>query len=157
MIIKIIKDPAMTSTNQNLKQFLKKRGLKNSRKRELIFNTLLNNKNHLSVDEIYQQAKELDPHIGIATVFRTLKLLKSNELINEINIGDGKNRYEPSFKSPHHDHLICSRCGTVLEAVDPRIEKLQLELCKNNHFFPLSHRLEIFGICSACNNKKDCP
>lgn len=144
----------MNSEINELKNLLKNDGLKNTSKRELVFETVFNSRKHLSVDEIYQKVKTNDSKIGIATVFRTLKLLKSKNLIREINIGDGKSRYEPSFQCSHHDHLICTECGTVLEAVDPRIEKLQMELCRNNQFSPVSHHLEIFGTCAACNKKK---
>ena len=136
-----------------LKDLLKSQGFKNTTKRDLIFETILGSKQHLSIDEIYQLIKKKDSNIGIATVFRTLKLLKKQDLVREIHMGDRKKRYEASLECPHHDHLICTDCGSVIEAVDPRIEKLQIELCKNNHFIPSSHRLEIFGICSECSRK----
>ena len=118
-----------------MKFLFRSNGFKYTKKREIVYKTTINSKRHSSVDEIYLQVKKIDPQFDAVSVFKTLKLLKLKNLIREINIGDRKNRYESSLDCAQHDHLICLDCGVVIEAADFKIEKLQLELCKNNHFF----------------------
>ena len=90
------------------------------------------------------------PEIGIATVYRTLKLLKESGLCKEIRLDDGVTRYEHLYKHDHHDHLICSECGDLIEVLDPEIETLQKKLAKKHGFRIDSHKLEIYGTCREC-------
>lgn len=131
-------------------EYLKKKDLKLTEQRKEILNTFLKINKHLSVEELYGIAKKKDPSIGQATVFRTLKLLCDAEIAKEVDLGDGKVRYEHKYGHEHHDHLICTKCGRFIEAVDPRIEKLQDELCRRYSFTPKRHKMEIFGICENC-------
>lgn len=113
-------------------------------------NIFLKSERHLDIEDLYQIIRGKRLNIGRATVFRTLKLLSQAGLAQEVNLGDGRVRYEHKFGHEHHDHLVCVRCGRFIEASDVRIEKLQEELCLKLKFKPLSHRLEIFGICREC-------
>lgn len=131
-------------------KFLKEKKLKFTKQREEILRAFLKTKKHLSVDEFYDIIKKKDPNIGHATCFRTLKLLCEADIAKAVNLGDKRVRYEPKYGQRHHDHLICSKCGTFIEAFDQEIEKLQDKLCKRFGFKPRSHRLEIFGVCKEC-------
>jgi len=133
--------------------YLRKKDLKLTEQRKEILNVFLKTERHLSVEDLYNIAKRKDPNIGQATVFRTLKLLQEADIAKEVDLGDGKVRYEHKYGHEHHDHLICIRCGRFVEAVDPKIEKLQDNLCKRHGFLPQRHKMEIFGICSKCKTR----
>ena len=133
--------------------YLRKKDLKLTEQRKEILNVFLKTERHLSVEDLYNIAKRKDPNIGQATVFRTLKLLQEADIAKEVDLGDGKVRYEHKYGHEHHDHLICIRCGRFIEAVDSKIEKLQDDLCKRHGFLPQRHKMEIFGICSKCKTR----
>ncbi|MFH1854494.1 MAG: Fur family transcriptional regulator [Candidatus Omnitrophota bacterium] len=135
-------------------EYLKKKDLKLTEQRKEILNTFLKIDKHLSVEDLYDIAKKKDPSIGQATVFRTLKVLCDAGIAKEVDMGDGKIRYEHKYGHEHHDHLICTKCGRFIEAVDLEIEKLQEELCRQHEFTPKRHKMEIFGICKDCRKKK---
>ena len=128
--------------------------MKFTRQRELILDVLLNSNRHLSVEDMYRLVKKKDKAIGQATVFRTVKLLCEADLAQAVDFGGRVKYYEQLHGRKHHDHLICSRCGEYVEAMDPQIEKLQEKLCKKYGFLPISHRMEIFGVCKRCRKVK---
>ncbi|MBU3911328.1 MAG: transcriptional repressor [Candidatus Omnitrophica bacterium] len=134
-------------------EYLKKKDLKLTDQRREILNTFLRIDKHLSVEELYDIAKKKDPSIGQATVFRTLKILCDADIAKEVDLGDGKVRYEHKYGHEHHDHLICTKCGRFIEVVDSQIEKLQEEMCKQRGFTQKLHKMEIFGICKNCRKK----
>jgi len=95
--------------------------------------------------------RQKHPRIGYATVYRTLKLLAECGLAEQRHFGDGQTRYEQSDSREHHDHLICTECGAILEFEDPGIERLQLKVAKEHNFTIQRHRLEIYGQCAKCS------
>jgi len=140
----------MASALQVFVDYLRKKHLKLTDQRNTILNVFLKTERHLSVDDLYDIVRKKDSSIGHATVFRTLKLLSEAGIAKEVNLGDGKTRYEHKYDHEHHDHLVCLECGKFIEAVDSKIEKLQEELCKRHGFVPQQHKMEIFGICKKC-------
>ncbi|MCQ9208216.1 MAG: transcriptional repressor [Omnitrophica bacterium] len=133
--------------------FLKKQNLKLTKQREEVLGVFLKTEKHLTVEELYNIIKKKDPHIGQATVFRTLKLIREAGIATEADLGDKKIRYEHRYGHKHHDHLICIKCGRFIEVVEPEIEKLQNKLCRDFRFLVERHRLEIFGVCQQCRRK----
>jgi Fur family ferric uptake transcriptional regulator len=131
-------------------EYLKKKNMKLTRQREVILDSFLDSRQHVSVEDFYNVMKKKDATIGHATVFRTLKLLCEADIAKEVELGDKRVRYECNYGHEHHDHLVCVRCGTFIEAVDPAIEKLQDKLCREFSFTPHRHRMEIFGVCKKC-------
>lgn len=134
--------------------FLKGKDLKLTKQREVILDVFLKIEKHLSTEELYKIVRSKDKNIGQATVFRTLKLLCQAQIAREIDLGDKIKRFEHKYGHKHHDHLICTKCGKYIEALDTDIERLQNELCKRFSFKPAKHRLEIFGICKMCHKNK---
>lgn len=134
--------------------FLREKNLKLTEQREEILDSFIKTNKHLTVEELYDRVKKKDSSIGQATVSRTLKLLCKAGIAEEIELGDRKIRYEQKLGHGHHDHLICTKCGKFIEAVNKKIEKLQSNLCAEHKFLPKKHRLEIFGICKECQNLK---
>ncbi len=136
-------------------QLLETKGLKATKQRQLVLDYLLNSKKHASPEDIYRDLCKKDRSIGRATVFRTLHLLEESGFAEKISFGDGRHGYEFKFGRPHHDHMICVECNTVIEFINDTIERIQHKLAQTHKFSPLWHRHEIFGRCHECSLKKD--
>ncbi len=130
--------------------YLRQKGLKSTSQRMLILETFLKSGSHYSTEELYLELRKEHPKIGYATVHRTLKLFAECGIAVELNFGDGQTRYEPHHEDLHHDHLVCTRCGEIIEFSEPRIEKLQEEVARSYDFVIESHRHELYGLCSRC-------
>jgi len=133
-------------------EHVKKTGLKQSEQRRDILFAFLETERHLTADELHGLVKKKNPSIGAATVYRTLKLLRECGLCSEFKLNDGTTRYEHLYGHEHHDHLVCTSCGALIEVVDPEIEKLQEKLAAQHGFSISTHKLEIYGICGKCKN-----
>lgn len=134
-----------------LHQYIKEKKLKNSEQRFLILEEFLKSGKHLCVEELYELVKANDPGIGIATIYRTLRLFCQCGICQELKFDDGISRFEHFHGKKHHDHLICENCGKLIEVFDPEIEKMQEKLASKNDFTISHHKLEIYGLCSDCN------
>jgi len=124
-------------------------GGKRSRSRAVVMERFFRGREHVTVEELTRTVREISPGIGAVTVYRTLKLLSRMGYANEVDFGEGMRRYESSLSS-HHDHLVCTVCGMVIEFENPEIEKLQDMVTRRHGFHPSAHRLEIFGRCRKC-------
>lgn len=129
---------------------LRRAGFKKTIQRELILTVFLRTEGHLSAEDLYTQVREQDPSVGFTTVYRTLKLLSECGLAREERLGDGRRRYEHHYNHEHHDHLICTSCGELIEFYSETIEQKQDEIAARHDFYPTHHSLRIFGICAAC-------
>ena len=134
-----------------LKKIVKQKGLKYTEQIEIVLNILLLAKEHLTAEEVYNQIKKEypDSNIGIATVYRALSFLEEVDLIASITFGTDGKKYESNAKS-HHDHLICTECGKIIEFIDEEIEKRQDKIAKKNNFRITSHSMQLYGTCSEC-------
>lgn len=139
---------------EELRKIVKQKGLKYTEQREIVLSILLHADEHLTAEEIYNQIKKDFPetNVGIATVYRALSFLEEVDLITSINFGTDGKKYESNAKS-HHDHLICTDCGKIIEFVDDEIEKRQEKIAKENKFKITSHSMQLYGVCQACQNK----
>ena len=133
-----------------LRNYIADQGLKNSKQREVVADAFFESGEHMKVDELLGIAREVDPKISQATVYRTMKLLVDCGLAEARHFNDGQARYEPSdAKGEHHDHIICVKCGKILEFVDPRIENLQDQVAEQFGFTITDHKMELYGYCNA--------
>jgi Fur family ferric uptake transcriptional regulator len=103
---------------------------------------------HLTIDELYKKTNQKHPNISKATVYRTVNLLCECGLASGFKHSDGTFRYE--LEKECHNHLICIKCGRLIEDTDPQVEVLQNRLAQKNHFKVLHTRVEVYGICSKC-------
>ena len=133
-----------------LESYIAEHKLKITKQRRVVLNVFLECKDHVSVEELYSIVSEQEPKIGLATIYRTLALLTKSGLALEMDFGDGQKRYESSFMSAHHDHMVCTECGKIIEFNHPLIEKYQEEIAIQNGFKITSHKLDLFGYCSNC-------
>ncbi|MEZ4485795.1 MAG: transcriptional repressor [Syntrophotaleaceae bacterium] len=143
----------MSDKRKIFREFVARKGLKWTRQREVILNEFLTSREHLSTEDLYLEIRSKHPHIGYATVYRTLKLFAESGIAQERDFGAGQVLYELSHRDDHHDHLICTGCGAIIEFEDNRIEKLQEQVAMDHQFTMVSHRLEIFGLCAKCGAK----
>ena len=137
-----------------LNRFLSAQGLKRTRQRDLIASIVLESQDHIGVEDIYRKARKRDPKVGFSTVYRTMKVLKECGLVSERHFGDGVARYEPVHEGEHHDHLICVRCGDIVEFEDAKIEAQQDAIAASHGFTVTSHKHEIYGHCAKCRAKE---
>jgi Fur family ferric uptake transcriptional regulator len=131
-------------------EHLKRERLKRTNQRELILDVFLDTEGHVSSEDLYSIVKARDPSVGFTTVYRTLKLLKECGLARELEFHDGRILYEHDYKHTHHDHLICTQCGALIEFYSEEIERLQDVITSRYKFRPLHHSHRIFGICATC-------
>jgi Fur family ferric uptake transcriptional regulator len=97
------------------------------------------------VEELHRRAAAIDPHISIATVYRTVRLFEESGILERHDFRDGRSRYE-EVPETHHDHLIDMKSGRVIEFVEPEIERLQQEIARKLGYRLVDHRLELYGI-----------
>ncbi len=133
---------------------LKKKKLKMTEQRKLILAAFLGTEDHVSLEELYEIVRKKDPTVGQATVFRTMKLLVEAGFAGTMDAGDKTTRYEHSYNHSHHDHLVCVKCGSVIDFQSKKIESLQNAVSEEHDFQLTGHRLELYGVCSACRNKE---
>ena len=107
-------------------------------------------KGHPGVDEVARAVHARWPGIGNATVYRTLHLLAEAGLVESRQFGEGFARYEAAASREHHDHLVCTACGAILEFEDPAIEEAQRLVAERHGFRMQGHRLDIYGACATC-------
>ncbi len=128
-------------------------GGKRSRCRAAVIEGFFRAREHVTIEELTRSVRENAPGVGAVTVYRTLKLLERLGYAKELDFGEGAHRYESNL-SPHHDHLVCRQCGTVIEFEDREIENLQDLVTRRHGFHPTAHRLEIYGFCRKCASGK---
>jgi len=113
--------------------------------RRVIARVLSEAEDHPDVEEVYRRSTQLDPHISIATVYRTVRLFEEANILERHDFGDGRARYE-ELPNEHHDHLIDVQSGQVIEFSSADIEVLQREIARNFGFRLVGHRLELYGV-----------
>ena len=133
---------------------IQKKGLKRTAQRDLILDVFLRSERHLSNEDLYRLVQEQDASVGQTTVYRTLKLLTDAGLAREVRFGDGRTHYEHNYKHEHHDHMICSECGKIIEFYSAELEALQDAMAAKHRFEISQHLLRIIGICAECRRAR---
>jgi Fur family ferric uptake transcriptional regulator len=142
---------ATARAHQKLADHLARHGLKQTQQREAILDAFMGVEGHRTSEEIHELVRKENPDIGAATVYRTLKLFCDAGIANAHHFRDGITLYEHTGQ--HHDHLICSDCGAIIEFESEEIEKQQEKIARNHGFRLLRHRHILYGACV----KENCP
>jgi Fur family ferric uptake transcriptional regulator len=121
------------------------KNMRMTEQRRVIAHVLSAATDHPDVEELHRRAHAIDPHISIATVYRTVRLFEEAGIIARHDFRDGRSRYEEASET-HHDHLIDMKTGQVVEFVDDEIEKLQALIAKRLGYRLVDHRLELYGV-----------
>ncbi len=132
---------------QTLSELHSRGGLRMTQQRWRIVGALVESMEHFTVAGLFDHVREKHPRVGYSTVYRTLRLLSEAGLVRQHSFGDGLTRYELAL-SDHHDHLICTKCGTVLEFRDPVIDVHREQVADARGFRMKSHKHELYGVCA---------
>jgi len=130
---------------KNIIQRCAQNGLRMTEQRRIVAQVLEDSQDHPDVEELYARALKLDPRISIATVYRSVKLFEESGILEKLEFGDGRARYEDAERD-HHDHLIDMNSGEVIEFIDPDIEALQEKIAERLGYRLKGHRLELYGV-----------
>lgn len=131
--------------SSRLEQLCEQLGMRMTDQRRVIARVLSASHDHPDVEELHRRSVAVDPRISIATVYRTVRMFEENGILSRLDLGDGRARYEEMPES-HHDHLIDTRTGKIIEFNDPELEELQERIAARLGYKLVDHRLELFGI-----------
>ncbi len=143
--------------------YLRRKQLKTTQQREAIVDAFLQSSGHVALEDLLSSARRNNPGVGLATVYRTVKLLEDAGLAHARQFGDGQTRYEVAGERAHHDHLICQKCHHIIEFESDEIEQAQDKVARRFGFVINDHRHELFGLCEkargvvggACPSEKN--
>src|SRR5262247_940848 len=138
---------------KELQKLLAEKKLKKTSQRALIWTSLLESKGHPSVEEIRDSLLAQGHRIGLATIYRTIKILLESGMVRQSRL-HGSTRYEPVVNQPNHLHFICNSCGTTVEFPSRKIENLIKRVTEKNGFEEKYSRYAIFGYCKVCQRKQ---
>jgi Fur family ferric uptake transcriptional regulator len=149
--------PSIDKEINRFQEFLQGQGLKMTSERTALLREIFSTHYHFEADELLFKMKEKSLKISRATVYRTLELLVKSGLVRRVHLGEDHYHYEHVTGDSHHDHLICTTCGNVIEFHDEILEKRQHEICEKKKFKPTFHNLQILGVCDACTRRGETP
>jgi Fur family ferric uptake transcriptional regulator len=132
------------------RRHLREQHLPVTRQRDLVAQAVLLSDEHLSVEAIQRHLQERGERVGLATIYRTLEVLVESGLVRAHDFGEGFKRYEPKAQQAGHEHLICIRCGRVVEFQNERLERMLPIIADEHAFQHQQHRVEIHGVCPDC-------
>ena len=131
---------------------VKGKGYRMTPQREMILEAI-HAEGHITADDIYQRVRAKSPAVNLATIYRTLELLKELGIVTAINAGSGSIHYELAGEQPHH-HLVCEGCGQAIELDCDVLLPLEEELCRRYGFQMNLNHLALFGLCPKCQKTK---
>ncbi|MGB0750150.1 MAG: Fur family transcriptional regulator [Magnetospiraceae bacterium] len=143
----------MVNTPSRIEAACIDKGMKMTDQRRVIARVLSNSSDHPDVEELYRRASTEDPRISIATVYRTVRLFEEAGILERLDFGDGRARYEEATDD-HHDHLIDVQSGKVIEFLNAELEDLKARIAKEHGFRLVGHRLELYGVPLDAAKKK---
>jgi Fur family ferric uptake transcriptional regulator len=133
---------------------MRRNGFRWTQQRQLIAKVALKNHGHFAAEELLELCASEMSGVSRATVYRTLTMLEQAGFVEGLDTGDGRRKFEHTLGHEHHDHMVCTECGTIIEFRDARLERRQ-ELAAEEHGFEiLSHSLKLFGMCKSCCDKR---
>ncbi len=142
----------MTDRLQGALNKLKHQGVRMTPQRHAILSYLINTLTHPTADEIYQALADKFPNMSVATVYNNLRLFKDAGLVRELTYGDASSRFDANLEE--HYHAICRECGKIVDFEYPRLNDVESIAGKETGFEIQSHRMEVYGICRDCQDKK---
>jgi len=137
---------------QHFENYLQSNGIRSSTRRGQIVEIFLACERHVTAFELLALVQQKHPTIGIATIYRTLKLAVDSGIARATEFGDGNLRYEHDFGHEHHDHIICTRCGDVKEIASSKIESEQVRIAGELGYVLSKHKMVLYGTCLKCSS-----
>tara|TARA_B100001105_G_C22299396_1_gene403142 strand:- start:385 stop:810 length:426 start_codon:yes stop_codon:yes gene_type:complete len=130
--------------NQIFLEMLRKEGLRFTQQRQAVWDELKKSHEHRDAEEIYISIRNSGSKVSRATVYRTIHVLVNNRLLRKMDMGDGRNRFEPRLDDKHHDHIICLETGDIIEFYSDELEKLQETIAKDHGYELVRHVHQLF-------------
>jgi Fur family ferric uptake transcriptional regulator len=143
---------AMNHYQKQFRALMEERGRHVTRQRLSVAGLFYEMRGHPTTNELHDELRKKESSVGLATVYRTLRLLKDVGLAMELRGNEGSARFEAVSASKRHDHLVCRKCGAVLEICSQELEQAQSELAREYDFFPDEEARCIYGLCFACHD-----
>jgi Fur family peroxide stress response transcriptional regulator len=131
---------------------LRSKGYKATPQRIAICRIALNSRTHPSAQQVYEEVKKIHPTVSLATVYKTLEVLRNLNLVQEINFPNGQARFDP-YMTPHIN-LVCLKCGSITDLNDTTIEEIIKKAAQSKKFKPTGQRMDLYGICQQCSGSK---
>jgi len=141
----MVTTPVKHAERRNIEALCAAKGMRMTEQRRIIARVLADSADHPDVEELYRRCAEVDQHISISTVYRTVKLFEDSGIISRHDFREGRARYE-QIPDAHHDHLINLRSGEVIEFQSEEIERLQAEIARQLGYKLVDHRLELYAV-----------
>ena len=129
---------------ETISERCKKVGIRLTGQRRLIIKVLEDSEDHPDVETLFERANKIDSKVSIATVYRTVKVLKNAGILEKLEFNDGRSRFEDAVRK-HHDHLIDLDTGKVIEFIDEEIEHIQKKIASKLGYELIGHKLELYG------------
>ncbi len=149
-------DPETIRTAEHVfREFLRDRGLKFTDERQNVIRAVMSTDEHFEAEQLLLQMRQSDRRVGKATVYRTLKLLVECGIVKEVHFSNKQVHYEHTYGQDPHDHLVCRRCGRIIEFGASDVLRLRTLIAAQHNFHALSHRFQILGLCETC--VRSCP
>jgi Fur family peroxide stress response transcriptional regulator len=136
-------------TDATIIQALRSKGYKATPQRITVCKTALSSREHPSVQDIYLKVKKTHPTISLATVYKTLNILKESELVQELSFPQGQTRYD-AYLEPHIN-LVCLKCGKIQDLDDPTVKEIVKKASAEANFAPTTQRTDVYGVCGQCS------
>lgn len=130
--------------NQIFLEMLRKEGLRFTQQRQAVWDEIKKSHEHRDAEEIYISIRNSGSKVSRATVYRTIDILVNNRLLRKMDMGDGRNRFEPRLDDKHHDHIICLETGDIIEFYSDELEKLQEIIAKDHGYELVRHVHQLF-------------
>lgn len=137
--------------------FLRGQGLKLTGERTALVREIFSTHYHFDADELLFKLKDKGAKISRATIYRTLELLVKSGMVRRVHLGEDHYHYESVGQGSHHDHLVCTTCGNVIEFQDESLTARQREICAEHKFSPTFTNLQILGVCHRCRRRGEAP
>ena len=153
----VTQDPTRTVTpsegpQARFEQYLRSRNLRMTPERRSVLEVILSREGHFDAEELLVFLRRRNKQVSRATLYRTLDHLRGAGLVKKHRFGRGHALFEHVYGKSHHDHMVCDRCGEVIEFVNDEIEQLQEEVCRRHGFRSTTHIMQIFGVCGPCQD-----
>ena len=134
----------VAQTPEILPEILHKGGLRNTAQRKAVWDEIRQCKEHRDAEDIYLSLRTKSIQVSRATVYRTIDVLVKHKLVRKMDVGDGRCRYEPRLDDNHHDHMICTKTGDIIEFFDEELELLQEQIARKHGYTVVRHVHQLF-------------
>ncbi|MBN1245681.1 transcriptional repressor [Candidatus Bathyarchaeota archaeon] len=136
-------------TDAMIIQALRSKGYKATPQRITVCKTALSSREHPNVQNIYREVKKTHPTVSLATIYKTLNILKESGLVQELNFSQGQTRFDPYLEP--HINMVCLQCGKIQDLDDPAVKELVKKVYVKANFAPTTQRIDVYGVCGQCS------